>query len=462
MISEPPHVGCYALTIQTAVSPVFPPCSGCFRPPILQTSRNLNNSQMRRREFLKAAARAAGTAVVLGLTSNAKGAADDSQSSAAKDYLRSIRPTRERVIQFTEAMTPEESMRRSNGWTYDPELGWVHCSAVHSNGVDNSKTFYHYESDGARKVAHSAGNPCRIHAYGNSFTHCDQVSDGETWEEYLGAHLQEPIRNYGVGGYSVYQAYRRMLKVEKQNSAEYIILNIYDDDHFRNLDAWRSIRAGARSQCGFTLPHLRVNVQQNACEQIENLLRTPDDVLKLRDEDFIWQAFKDDPVLQLVLAQRTGIEAALKSVRAIAARFGFPDDRLTTIAPPQMIRQIHTEAALFATKNVITWTENFVQSTGKKLMIILSFSSGNIANELAGRPKFDQSFVEWLRSKTYPVIDMRDVFRQEYQQSKADIESFLKRYYNGHHTPAGNFITAWAIKDHVAKWLDPAPPPYRR
>jgi hypothetical protein len=43
-------------------------------------------------------------------------------------------------------------MAKSNGWTYDSELGWVHCSAYHDNGVDGSQTFYHYESDGARRV----------------------------------------------------------------------------------------------------------------------------------------------------------------------------------------------------------------------------------------------------------------------------------------------------------------------
>ena len=57
------------------------------------------------------------------------------------------------------------------------------------------------------------------------------MSDGETWEEYLAAHLAGTHPNYGVGGYSVYQAYRRMLRVEKQDGAGYIILNIYDDDH---------------------------------------------------------------------------------------------------------------------------------------------------------------------------------------------------------------------------------------
>ena len=291
-------------------------------------------------------------------------------------------------------------------------------------------------------------------------THCDQVSDGETWQEYLSAHLREPIRNYGVGGYSVYQAYRRMLAVEKRNSAEYIILNIYDDDHFRNLDAWRSIRVGARSQCGFTLPHLRVHVSRDRCEQIENLLRTREAVFGLRDEEFIWQTFQNDPILKLTMATRSETLSA-SAVRSIADCFGVPVVGLAAGTPAEQIRQIHTEAALYATRKIIGWTEKFVKQSGKKLMLILSFSGGNIANELAGRPRFDHSLVNWLQDKPYPVIDMRDAFNEEYQQSKADIRTFLNRYYNGHHTPAGNFFTAWALKDRVTKWLDPAPLPYR-
>lgn len=291
------------------------------------------------------------------------------------------------------------------------------------------------------------------------------MSDGETWEEYLAAHLQEPIRNYGVGGYSVYQAYRRMLKVEKQKSAGYIILNIYEHDHLRNLNAWWSIGHGvAGPHIGFTLPHLRVNVGQGRCEQVENLIRIPGEVVKLRDEDFIGQAFKDDPVLRLVLATRSGREADAPAVNAIAASFGVPPERIAPGTSAQQLREIHTEAALYATRNIVTWVEQFVAATGKRLMIILSFSGGGIANDLAGRPRFDQSFVEWLRTKPYPVIDMRDAFGQEFRQSKADIKTFLNRFYNvhlGHHTPAGNFFTAWALKERVAKWLKPAPLPYR-
>ena len=63
--------------------------------------------------------------------------------------------------------------------------------------------------------ARYAGRPCRINTYGDSFTQCHQVSDAETWQEYLAGHLGEPIRNFGMGGYGVYQAYRRMVREEQ-------------------------------------------------------------------------------------------------------------------------------------------------------------------------------------------------------------------------------------------------------
>lgn len=352
-------------------------------------------------------------------------------------------------------------MRFGNGWTYDAELGWVHSSSVRSNGVDGSKTFYHYESDGARKVIGFPDSPCRIHAYGNSFTHCDQVNDNETWEEYLAAHLQEPIRNYGVGGYSVYQAYRRMLKVERNNPAEYVVLNIWDDDHYRSLDAWRSVRFGQGSSCGFTLPHVRVDLKNDRCEQVENLLKTPQDVAKLRDEEFVFQAFRDDPVLQLILAARSEGANSRRLDRPVAVSFGIPEEKTANSDLARRVKQIHTEAALFATRHILTWTEDFVAKTGKKLMLVLSFGYGNMAHALTGDPRFDQRFTDWLRTKPYPVLDMRDVFSRHYRDYRGNAGSFLKPYYNGHHTPAGNFLTAWAMKSAVVRWLDPPPIPYR-
>jgi hypothetical protein len=306
-----------------------------------------------------------------------------------------------------------------------------------------------------------AGATSRIHTYGDSFTHCDQVSDGETWQEYLAAHLQEPIRNYGIGGYSVYQAYRRMRKVEGEQGVEYIILNVYDDDHFRNLDAWRwrSLRTGVLGW--FTLPHLRVNVQEGRCEEVENICRTPEDVYRLCDPAFVWEASRDDPALRAAMARRAGPKVSPETVEAVAAGFGVRADRFPHGDPAARIAQIHTEAALYATRHILEWTEAFIRETGKRLMVMLSFNRRNMTSALEGRPRFDQTFLDWLRTRDYPIIDTRDAFREEFRLFGADVETYLDRTYIGHHTPAGNFFTAWTIKKRVCEWLDPAPLPYR-
>jgi hypothetical protein len=370
-------------------------------------------------------------------------------------------PSRQRIEDFITGEYGPRNARPGEVFQYDPELGWIHHEAVGSTGVDGSKEFYNYEADGARQVINFPDTSSRIRTYGNSFTHCSQASNNETWEEYLAAHLQEPVRNYGVGGYSVYQAYRRMRKVEKQTSGGYIILNIWDDDHYRNLDAWRSIRFGYGSRCGFTLPHVRVDVAGRSCQPMENLSKTPEDLYRLCDEEYLWRSFQDDPILKMVMATRAGGRNPSDEVNPVALAFGIPAETTADTEMAKRIRKIHTEAALFATRNVVTWVEEFVREAGKQLMIMLSFGQGNVAARLSEEPRFDQSFVDWLRDKPYPVIDMRDVFAADYRKYKIDVEQYLAPFYNGHHTPRGNFFTAWALKDRVIPWLKPKPRPYR-
>ncbi len=380
-----------------------------------------------------------------------------------KSYLASIMPTREMVDHF---VRPHDAsldvpvdlggvMCNNAKSTFDPELGWVLCDGVRGGSVDGSRGFYGYEADGSRRVVNFPDRACRVHTYGNSFTHCDQVSDGETWQEYLAAHLQEPIKNYGIGGYSVYQAYRRMRKVEAQTPADYIILNIWDDDHFRNLDAWRSIRSGRPGR--FTLPCIRVNLKAGTCEEFGNLCKTPEEVYRLCDPEWVWETFRQDPILHAVMARKGGsAEAAVAMAESLGATA-----ELENAESDAELYRLHTEAALLASRHVVALTEQFVEAQAKKLMLILSFSRRSVADALAGKPSFDRTFLDWLVDKDYPVIDLREAFVADYAMSKADIDTYLDRFYIGHHTPAGNFTFAWAIKDPVCNWLHPKPLPYR-
>ena len=185
---------------------------------------------------------------------------------------------------------------------YVPELGWVLRDASWSGSVNNmlksegveganwETTFDHEEGWRRHLVAYS-DKPCRINTYGDSFTHCDQVNNGETWEEYLGSHLREPIQNFGVGGYSVYQAYLRMLKEEKSSPSDLIIFNIFEDDHYRSVGAWGTLRAGKDWRFFWpTVPYLTVDFSSGKSEGHPNSCPTEDMVYKLCDLDWTEKA----------------------------------------------------------------------------------------------------------------------------------------------------------------------------
>ena len=384
----------------------------------------------------------------------------------AREYLRSIIPSRDQVQRFITKADPH-GLNPNRGWTFDSELGWGHADSIHDgDGIDESNTFYHYEALGARRMIYCCQQPCRIHTYGDSFTHCDQVNDGQTWQEYLASHLQEPIRNYGVGGYSVYQAYRRMKKVDTEldppQRGHYIILNIYDDDHFRNLDSWRRLRFGRGSNCGFTLPHLRVNVTQNRCEQRENLITNRDEVYRLCDLEYVCQAFENDPILNLVLATWGNADTQAADLDPVPVSYGLTPPCQLDNNTSRPIRTAHTEAALFATQKVVEMVERFCRTTAKKMLVILSYGQGNMIAALRDEARFDQTFVDWLATRDYPVVDMRDCFAEAFARSRQDVTSFLTPYYIGHHTPAGNYFTAEALRKTVVQWLEPKPRPYLR
>ena len=369
----------------------------------------------------------------------------------AQTYLQSHAKTRAQIDAFLKLDYQDAYDAKGLGWTYDTELGWTLVNSIRHDGIEGSKTYYHYEPTDARQRIHAPEKTARIHTYGNSFTHCDQVSDGETWQEYLAAHLREPIENYGVGGYSVYQAYRRMLKVEREHPAEYIVLNIWDDDNFRNLDAWRTLRFGRGSNCGFTLPHLNVDLEHDIVSERENLCPTPDDVHRLAEPEWLVETFADDPVLNAVLdvmALRT-----VPSTEEVPLGVGLPGEA-------DLLCSQLAQKALRATRHVLELTEAFVNESGKKLLVVLSYSQGGVLRALQDEPNWDQSTVDFLKTRDYPFLDLRQHHLAEFNLFNLDPAAYLTRYYNGHYAPAGNFFFAQALKDIIVDWLDPKPLPY--
>ncbi len=386
-----------------------------------------------------------------------------------RSYLETHLPEGEDLQRLVAATGPD-GVHPNRGWVYEPELGFIHAPSVRSGtGVNGTNTVYDYEEDGARKLVNCADAPSRIHTYGDSFTHGDQVNDGETWQEYLAANLQEPIRNYGVGAYSVYQAYRRMRKVRDAGErADYIVLNIFDDDHYRNL-VWRGLNVFAaglvRPWPGVlflpTRPHLRIDVRANTCAERDNPIATADDLNKLRDLDFVCAEFGEDPWVYLAMAKETEGKGSLAYLEKAAEGFGITVPTGDAENIEAAVMAVFAEAALFSTQRVVELVERFCADNGIGLLLVLSYRQASIRSVLDGGERFDQGFVDWLKLRPHPVVDMCRAFRTEFEQSRLGLDTFLKRYYIGHHTPLGNAFTAWAMVDQVANWLEPKPVTYQ-
>ncbi len=350
---------------------------------------------------------------------------------------------------------------------YDGELGWLLSDCRVQDGVDGSWCTYTYEDNGqgCRKIINYSDKKSRINSYGDSFTQCHQVSDGETWQEILAAHLGEPIRNFGVGGWSVYQAYLRMKREEKKSPAEYIIFNIWGDDHFRNLDAWRNIRV--RQMAGFgepTLPYVKVNPETKKFKECPNPCPTKESVYNLCDLDWVVNRFKDDFVFNIMLAHKNAadmeVNKSYDKIKKIATTFGINTKIDDAASISGAAYEMHAKAALYASMRIVELVEEFAKKNNKKVLYVLSFGSYDIAKMINEGTRFDREFVDFMKKKKLPYVDLMDAHLEDYAKYKMSVEDYLKQYYIGHYNPRGNFFHAWALKNKLAKMLNPKPVAY--
>lgn len=346
---------------------------------------------------------------------------------------------------------------------HSPEFGWLLRDTYFRDGVNNSVSVYTYaQPNGERLMSNYADKPCRINTYGNSFTQCHQVSDHETWQEVLAAHLQEPVRNFGIGGWSVYQVYLRMIKEEERTPAEYIIFNIYSDDHYRNLDAWRNIRVNKHQRfIEPPLPFMKVDLKKRTFTEHPNPTPTQNDFYKLCDLDETYRLFKDDFVARIMIAHNKSKEhnenLDYKEIQALTQTHGI-ETSLDTMS--KVISAYARDCALFSTEKIIEKIELFAAEHNKKVLYVLSYPAGYIIKAHEENYRWDQSIIDFIKSKELPLIDLGQAHFDEYKQYNIDLKTYLEKYFNGHYNPLGNMFCAQAIIPDLVKLLNPKPISY--
>jgi len=290
--------------------------------------------------------------------------------------------------------------------------------------------------------AHS-GEPCRISTYGDSFTHGDQVNDGETWQEQLAARIGEPIRNYGVGGYSVYQAYLRLRQEEERRPSRYLIFNMYDDDHRRSLDPLM-LRIWAPR------PSLVVEVERSVWREVPNPCPTPQSLYRLCEIDWLSEHYCNNRSIRQAAEGRARLQAAVPPR-------DFP-------GAPMKDGEEHSfmADALYGTLRILEALETFASRAGSTVIYVLTYSGFRLQRYLHSDYRFDESIVRFFKSKQVPFVDMLAAHAADFARFKGTPEEYVGRYYvGGHYNPTGNGFLAVTLASQVVSLLTPKPPAYR-
>ena len=417
-----------------------------------------------RRDFLKTSGVVAGAALAgnLSIARSAHAQGKDILKVGLEQYLAECTIPKDTIDTF---LDPDQST-----WAqFDPIVGYTLYNSMQRDGIDGSSTISTVQKLGARTPHNYTDKPCRINTYGNSFTQCEQVSDGETWQEYLAAHLGEPIRNFGVGGFGVYQAYRRLTQIEQSEiGGNYVILYIWGDDHCRSLmrcryaitkapvDAW-----GKLLFHGNFWAHVEMDLDSGNLVEKENPLSTPESLYRMTEPEFMVDALKDDLMLQLYVANVVDPSTLdLGRLKALAEILGAKKlDTSSNENLAQTSRRLAKAYGFAATRFIVEKTSKFCKQKGKKLMVCILCPTA-IRQLLNNQPRYDQEIADYLARETEPFFDMNIVHLNDYRDFNLSVGDYMKRYFIGHYSPVGNHFFAYSIKDKIVDWLNPKPITY--
>ncbi len=127
----------------------------------------------------------------------------------------------------------------------DPALGWT---IAPGRSTENGVLYAADEKGmrtlpGPRSSASLRSSP-RIAAYGDSFTHCDEVPFEECWTDRVEREAGVQVVNAGVPGYGTDQAYLRYLETREALRPDVVILGLMIGDVKRNVNVFRTFLSG--------------------------------------------------------------------------------------------------------------------------------------------------------------------------------------------------------------------------
>jgi hypothetical protein len=328
------------------------------------------------------------------------------------------------------------------GWTIKPNGYWQDLYRANSQGIRADRDYQPLPRN----------NAVRIATFGDSFTHGEEVKNGDTWEEQLNRldHNLEVI-NFGVGGYGLDQAFLRYQKDGARYHPQLVFIGFMEENINRLVNVFRPFYTP-----GIPLTKPRFMIQDNQLLLLPNPMGDLDDGKKLLHDPKRCLAEFGAHDFHYAAGLKAGPLDFSPSVRMLKLLYHQITSRYSEKADRGIYKNGGLNTASEAFSLCIMLFDAFyrdVQKNNALPIIVLFPNRADIERYRQNKTKVYTPLITYMRSQGYRVIDLCDAFEEYAKSSRVD-ELFL----DYHYSPRGNSIVAQFLFDYLAenRFITPA------
>lgn len=333
--------------------------------------------------------------------------------------------------------------------SFNPALGW-------DIKPNSEKDIYRSNSQGIRSSREYSPGPDEnviyVAAFGDSYTHGDEVANDQTWLAYLeGFHDELAVMNFGVPGYGLDQAYLRYVHFGRSFYSDIVLIGFMTENISRHVNRFRPSYS-PNTEIPLTKPRFALKDAQLVL--LENPIQDREEYRRLLENDkkIFYEILEDD----FYFASRyfSHLMDFLPSVRLLkilkAAAADFIRDNAVFLRGTHVYNP-ESEAFLVTTLLMDRFYHEVAESGARPIVVIFP-ARYHIRDYLKCGKKSYAPLLEYLEARNMRYIDLlEEVFKEKNEEQ---LKEFFLEF---HFSPRGNEAVAKAISRHLNDMLKPPP-----